>query len=145
MASWKGSDKRRESFGSSSWLYFKVGINHLQYNTLKMSAPSFDRVLLGLLMLRYFFCCISSNMFQFGLVKWRFLVAGTVVIPPAPSGIVFSLPDGWLPTDEKGELFGATQNLPNSPLEQCSRAPGWLFDIGDEILANYMGIILVKL
>ena len=23
-------------------------------------------------------------------------------------------------------------------VEQCSRAPGWLFDLGDEILPNYM-------
>ena len=26
--------------------------------------------------------------------------------------------------------------------EQCSRAPGWLFDIGDDKLPNYMGIII---
>ena len=25
-------------------------------------------------------------------------------------------------------------------VEQCSRAPGWLFDIGDDKLPNYMGI-----
>ena len=30
---------------------------------------------------------------------------------------------------------------PRSP-EQCSFHPGWLFDIGDEILPNYMGIII---
>ena len=31
--------------------------------------------------------------------------------------------------------------VPWFEIEQCEKKNGWLFDIGDEILANYMGII----
>ena len=31
---------------------------------------------------------------------------------------------------------------PPSTYEQCSFHPGWLFDIGDDIIPNYMGIII---
>ena len=37
-------------------------------------------------------------------------------------------------------ILGRTVKGLEAPLEQCSRDPGWLFDIGDGMLHNYMGI-----
>ncbi len=40
------------------------------------------------------------------------------------------------------KLAWFAEGKPVSSPEQYSRAPGWLFDIGDEILPNYMGSII---
>ena len=80
--------------------------------------------------------CVESH----SLIKAALFAAGELVKFLEKVQVVHNQPNKLTPPAAESAAFRSS----SLQMKQCSVHPGWLFDIGDEILPNYMGIIISR-